>query len=97
MIHNTKLLSPIGAASPNDVQLTNNNLINIESIPIMLGGTDNEIYNIETLELSFFITDCSNIVHNVQNSFQTQVQVISQNITQIFLYHLFLLLGKIII
>jgi len=80
--HNTKLTSPIGTASPNDVQLTNDNVIDIENIPIMIVGTENELYNIETLDPSFFINDCSDIVHNSTNDFQTQVHDNSQNIIE---------------
>jgi len=80
--HNTELTSPIGTASPNDVQLTNDNVIDIENIPIMILGTENELYNIETLDPSFCINDCSDIVHNSTNDFQTQVHDNSQNIIE---------------
>lgn len=80
--HNTKLLSSIGTASPNDVQFISDNAIDIENIPIMIVETENELYNIETLDPNFFINDCSDVVHNSTNNFQTQVQDNSQNITE---------------
>lgn len=48
----------------------------------MIEGTENELYNIETLDSSFFIDDCSNFVHDSTNNFQTQVQDNSQNIIE---------------
>jgi len=82
---NTELHSPISTALPNDVQSTNMNAIDIESIPIMIVGTENELYNIETLDPSFFLTNCSDIVHNSTNDFQPHIlQDNSQNITEDF-------------
>lgn len=67
----TELPSPIGTALSHDEQSTNLNAIDIDSIPIMIEGTENELYNIETLDPNFVLNDCNNdIVHNSKNNFQ---------------------------
>lgn len=52
MYHNNELPSPIGA----DEQSTNNE-IDLNNTPIMIVGTENELFYIEILDPNFFLTD----------------------------------------